>query len=212
MPTKQKTKKKTSLTKVVTCALVSLVVIALTYFLTKYFMQAQADQRLLNEQTVRLDAAEKDIKKVAEDFLANFSMSEVSTKEFKKECGESSAKYGGGTISCRPSFFARILSSETPEQLVDYETKLQDSIDATGSFTSKKEPFVRTSSARDNRLFEIVTTYDDSEKTDCYFTINIYTAEQYISEHEEDPRGANVMTVSALCREITKEPIYPLRG
>lgn len=213
MPIKTKTKKKPLVTRIILVALTSLVVIVLTLFLTNHFLQERRDQQLLGEQKVRLDAAEKDIKSISESFLVQFTSQEISTKEFYKDCGESSVKYGRGTITCGPGAFIRVYSGLPIDQLISIEATLKTSVDSTGRFMTAREPFLDIETKTEGRVFEITYTYMDNKKTSCYFTSHIYTNEQYVQTHKsESPTGSSVVTLSSGCSETTKEPIYPLRS
>ncbi len=208
MPKQQRTKKKTHKLRIVIIAALSLAVVAVTYFLTVQVTQEQEDKALLAEQKVRLDSANKDISTVANQLLSSYSPSEVSQISSKKECGESSAKYGRGTISCRSSYYAAVTSSQT--QPDGMESRLVVLVDSMDIFSTKGEPSVRAASESENRSFELVAKYNNSEKTNCYFNIDTYSAEQYSRKYDQNLGKTNVMTLSILCREITKEPIYPL--
>lgn len=213
MPSKKKTKKKLPIDRIIPLALLALSVIVITSFLTKHFHQEQQERQLLLEQKVRLDAAEKDIKSVSESFLAQFTPQEINTKEFNKDCGESSVKYGDGTITCGPGVFVRIYSSLPVDQLMRIETTLKASVESTdGRFVPAREPFLDAETMTEGRVFEVTYRYMDNEKTNCYFTSHIYTNEQYIKAHRgETPTSSSVVTLSAGCNETTKQPVYQLR-
>lgn len=214
MPKKRKTKQQISITWIlgaVISVITIILLITLVYFLVKGFVEERNDQQFLREQKVRLDAAEKDLNSIADEFLSRLSSDEVNKRSSYKECGESSAKYGRGTITCGPGFFIRVYSQQSLTMLREGEHRLLTITTSNKAFTSMRQPYIDDGEYVNGRLFSLDVTYKDISRMECDFSLYTFTPEQYIREFKnEDPQGKNVLTLHGSCNETAKEPIYPL--
>jgi hypothetical protein len=213
MPTKKKIKKKLPIGRIVFLALLTLLVIALTTFLTMSFYRGQQDQQLLHEQKVRLDAAEKDLNSIAGELLTNMQSEEVHKETYIKDCGESSTKFGRGTITCGPFFSIKVYTLRSVQDLVVYEDALKLAVGKSTSFTDKKRPYFREATTTDPRTHSVRSNYNYSASTECYFRTDLYTPKLFDDEYSYRggvSDGKNVAVISAGCNEVTKEPIYKL--
>jgi hypothetical protein len=189
------------------------VLAAICYVTANHFIGEWKDQQLLREQKARLDSAEEDVGAVAANFLANFPGDKVDEKKFNKACGESSAKYGRGTIRCRTSFLVRIATNKTNEQLKKIEDTLFQDINERVVFSNAKVTYSGDSYLYGNEVFEVKSSYKLSEATQCQFTLDSYNREQYerASRMLDFPSDYSyVIHANFVCQEITKEPIYQL--
>lgn len=213
MPSKKKTKKKPPVARILWLSLLALFVIAITFFLAKSFLQEQKDQQLLSTQKVRLDAAEKDINKVAAEILTTVDRAELADEVFTKTCDESSTKYGRGTITCGPFFAIVLYTAKEAEGSAVYESKLQSVLNESTIF-NKKPAFFRDLGANilDTRVLEITGRYNGVDGMKCYFSVETYTTDQYEHEYEKSSMGKNAVVMRGSCSEVTKEPVYQLRG
>lgn len=217
MSAKKKAKQKASVTRITKTVLIVIggaLLLSLVYLLVGNYIQQQKDQQLLREQKVRLDGAEKDIREVADSFLAQFSAEEISEKDFSKKCGESSAKFGRGAITCKTSFSAQIIASQSLEQIGKTEDALFNAVNKKPAFSNVKLSYSGDSYTNGNRAYEVKSNYSSNESTQCLFVLDTYTREQYArvsSRLDSVGNGAYVVLASFACREGTKEPIYPLR-